>query len=194
MPPTFLRELPAALEAFRFAVEAHGEQRRESDAARFIVHPLEVAALLYNSGHAVHLVAAGVLHDTVENSPATLERIGVRFGEEIAAIVAAVSEDPGIEGFGERKAALRRQIAAAGDGAAAVYAADKVAKVRELRARATRGEHVLDPDHAAGRAKLDHYVASLSMLEEVAAGHPLVRQLRFELEILHALPPRPDLL
>jgi (p)ppGpp synthase/HD superfamily hydrolase len=189
-----LSELPLARQAYTFAWDAHREQRPESDAARFIVHPLEVAALLHNSGHAEQLVAAGILHDTIEDTATTLPDIRAAFGPEIAEIVAAMTEDPTIEDFQQRKAALRQQVADFDSEAAAVYAADKVAKVRELRSRATRGENVLDPDNAAGQDKLEHYVASLAMLEQIAPEHPLVRQLRFELELLRALPPRPDLL
>lgn len=58
--PSFLDDLPLAREASTFAREAHREQRRESDAAQFIVHPLEVASLLHNTGHPDHLVAAGL--------------------------------------------------------------------------------------------------------------------------------------
>jgi (p)ppGpp synthase/HD superfamily hydrolase len=192
--PTFLHSLPIALKAFAFAREAHREQRRESDAAQFIIHPLEVGSLLHNTGHADHVVAAGILHDTIEDSAATAQAIRARFGAEVAEIVEAMSEDPAIPGYEERKAALRRRIAAFGPSACAVYAADKVAKVRELRSRAARGEDVLDPRHESARGRLEHYVASLSMLEQANPQHPLVRQLRFELEILHALPPRPDLL
>jgi (p)ppGpp synthase/HD superfamily hydrolase len=191
--PTFLQGLPLSLEAFGFAREAHQEQRRESDAAEFIVHPLEVGSLLYATGHPDHLVAAGILHDTVEESGTTVEAIRAQFGPEVAAITAALSEDPTNEDFAERKAALRQQIASAGPDATAVYAADKVAKVRELRSRATRGEDVLGQEHPA-QAKLKHYLDSLEMLEQIASDHPLVGQLRFELEILRALPPRPDLL
>jgi (p)ppGpp synthase/HD superfamily hydrolase len=192
--PSFLRMLPLARRAFRLAREAHGEQRRESDAAPFIVHPLEVAALLHHTGHADHVVAAAILHDTVEDTAMDLETIRTEFGREIARLVAAMTEDPVIESFEDRKAALRRQIAGFGEDAAAIYAADKVAKVRELRSRATRDEAVLDAEHAPTRDTLDHYAASLEMLEGVAQHHPLVRQLRFELEVLLALPPRPDLL
>ncbi len=95
---------------------------------------------------------------------------------------------------GGSRASLRQQIAAFGPDASAVYAADKVAKVRELRSRPTRGEDVLDPHNAPAQAKLQYYRASLEMLEQITAEHPLVRQLRFELEILDALPPRRDLL
>ena len=87
------------------------------------------------------------------------------------------------------KAALRHRVARFNGSAIAVYAADKVAKVRELRAHATRDPSMLAPDGAAP-ARLDHYLESLAMLEDAMPDHPLVRQLRFELEVLHALPPQ----
>jgi (p)ppGpp synthase/HD superfamily hydrolase len=192
--PTFLAQLPVARRAFAFADTAHRQQRRESDAARFIIHPLEVASLLYTTGHSDPVVAAGILHDTIENTAVGRQDIQDRFGPRVADVVAAMTEDETIADFTERKASLRRQIAANGLEATAVYAADKIAKVRELRSRATRGEDVLDPERSDARAMLEHYLASLAMLEQITPEHPLVRQLRFELEMLNALPPRPDLL
>ena len=185
--PTFLRELPLARAAFAFAREQHRCQRRESDEAPFILHPLEVASLLRNTGHGENIVAAGILHDTVEDTDVRVEEIRERFGPGVAELVLAVTEDPGIEPFEARKAALREKIANGGSDAAAVYAADKVAKVRELRAQITRDPAV--PQATSSRRRLEHYLESLTMLEHVAGGHPLVRQLRFELEALHALPP-----
>lgn len=107
----------------------------------------------------------------------------------MAALVAAMTEDPTIEDFATRKAALRQQIESVGADATAVYAADKVAKVRELRAQATRDPGTLHGASAPGRPRLEHYVQSATMLERVAPDHSLVRQLRFELEALEALPP-----
>ncbi|MBV8734484.1 MAG: hypothetical protein JO120_06875, partial [Solirubrobacterales bacterium] len=49
--PTFMEDLPQARAALAFARELHRGQRRESDEAQFILHPLEVAALLHNTGH-----------------------------------------------------------------------------------------------------------------------------------------------
>jgi (p)ppGpp synthase/HD superfamily hydrolase len=187
--PTFLRELPVAREAFAWAAELHRGQRREVDAAPFVLHPLEVGSLLYNTGHPDHVVAAGVLHDTVENSDIRIEDIERRFGKEVARIVAAMTEDPRIEDYEERKAALRRQIAELGRGASAVYAADKVTKVRELRAQAACDPSIREAVVNGTHPKLAHYLESLRTLEEIDPGHPLVRQLRFELEVLSALPP-----
>ena len=85
--------------------------------------------------------------------------------------------------YSERKARLRDAIAAADADAAAVFAADKVAKARELRMSLARRSRPVDPD------KLEHYWASLALLERRLGHHPLVRQFRFELETLELLPP-----
>jgi (p)ppGpp synthase/HD superfamily hydrolase len=190
--PTFLEDLAQARAALEYARELHRGQRRESDDAPFILHPLEVAALLYNTGHPDRVVAAGILHDTVEDSEAGVQDIEALFGADLAALVSAMTENPAIEDYRARKAGLRGQIARLGPEATAVYAADKVAKVRELRARATRDPDLLDRADEAVRLKIEHYRESLAMLERENGGHPLVRQLRFELEALTTLPPYAD--
>src|SRR5579871_5289378 len=171
--PTFLTDLPLARDALDFAHDLHRGQRRRSDEAPFILHPLEVAALLYTTGYGEIAVAAGILHDTVEDTGIETEAITDRFGTEVGALVGAMTEDPGIEPYEERKAALRRQIAEFGSDATAVYAADKVAKVRELRAQAGRDPGLLRSE-AVG-AKLEHYSESLAMLEQATPEHPLVQ-------------------
>ncbi len=186
--PRFLDSLPRARAALALARELHRGQRRESDQAPFILHPLEVAALLHNTGHPEPVVAAGILHDSVENASVSIEDIEGRLGSDVAGLVAAMTEDESIEGFERRKAALRDQIAEAGPPAAALYAADKVTKARELRARLAMQPDLIGSEPKE-QARLDHYRQSLAMLEENAPDHPLVRQLRFELEALAALPP-----
>jgi (p)ppGpp synthase/HD superfamily hydrolase len=189
--PSFARELPLTGAAIRFAEDVHRGRLRESDHARFILHPLEVAALLHAFGAPDAVVAAAILHDAVEEQGAALAEIERRFGGELADLVGALTENPAIGRHAARKAALRRQVALAGVDAATIFAADKVAKVRELRVRLaqarTRGDH--DPVDAA--AKLEHYRASLAMLSDRLPDHPLVGLLRFELETLSALPPGP---
>lgn len=188
--PSFVVRLPLARQALLFARELHRGQRRESDEAPFILHPLEVAALLHATGHSETVIASGILHDTVEDTEVGVEAIEQRFGREVAELVNAMTEDPGIEPWEERKAALRRQIAAFGEDATAVYAADKVCKVRELRARASRDPDLVRGGRDDSRVRLEHYIESLAMLEEATPNHPLVGMLRFELEALRALPPR----
>lgn len=92
----------------------------------------------------------------------------------------AVSEDASINDERDRKSALRVQVARSAVEAAAVFAADKVSKVRELRSQMGCGLPKEEAD-----AKLNHYSASLSMLDRrLGRRHVLVEQLRFELEML----------
>ena len=79
------------------------------------------------------MLAAALLHDAVEDSQLTVGEIVERFGAEIGEIVAALTEDPSIEDWVERKDGLRAQVVAAGASAVAVYAADKLEKLRETR-------------------------------------------------------------
>ena len=189
--PSYLDELPLAGEAFEFTAERHAGQVREGDAAPFLLHPLEVGALLHVFGYPDHVVAAGLLHDILESSDTTALELRMRFGPAIARLVEAVSEEPAVADAVERKARLRQQVASAGPEAAAIFAADKLSKVREIRMLAARGE--ISRDDPATSRKLEHYTASRAMLETALGDLPLVRLLAFELEALYALPPSPAL-
>jgi (p)ppGpp synthase/HD superfamily hydrolase len=166
--------LPQA--ALDFARARHEGQQRDADDQPFVLHPLEVATLLRDSGAEDHVVAAGALHDVIEDTEVEQEELRERFGSKVADLVGDLTDDPSIEGKDDRRAALRRQVAEAGPEAATVFAADKVSKSRELRLKAERGA-LTDAD----RAKIDHYERSCEMLEKAIPGHILVELLRFEL-------------
>jgi (p)ppGpp synthase/HD superfamily hydrolase len=184
---TFLRDLPLARAAVKFASERHAGQRREADGAEFILHPIEVAALLERSGYPDHVVAAAVLHDVLEDTDAERADLESRFGPEVAEIVALVSDDPSIEDEEQRKDDVRERVRRAGGFATVVYAADKISKVRELRGMIHGGL-----DRSQAEVKLDRYRRSLAMLENVIPDSRLVEVLRFEIEALERLPPTID--
>lgn len=186
-PPPFARGRPRVEEAVTYAASRHAAQRRDSDAAPFLLHLLEVAALLVGREFDDDVVTAGILHDVLEKTDGTLDEIRARFGERTAGLVAAVTEDDSIDSYEERKEALRRQVEQRGHDALAVYAADKLAKTRELRSQAAR-EHVSLADPALER-RLVHYEKSLLLLERAAPDLPFLGQLRFELWALRRLPP-----
>ena len=188
-PPPFLGNRPLTRAAVDFAAQRHEQQRRESDAAPFLLHPLEVAVLLVGRGFGDEVVAAGVLHNILEKTDVTREELRERFGERTAALVESVSEDAEIDDYEQRKAGLRRRVGAAGPEAHAIYAADKLAKTREMRALAARA-HLSLTDPRLKR-RLVHYEQSLALLESVTPDLPLVGQLRFELWALRCLPPGP---
>ena len=182
--PSFVEELPLTRSALEFAAARHTGQRRAADHAPFILHPLEVAQLLRGRGYDDDVVAAAVLHEVIEDAGVGHQELEQRFGTRVAELVSAVSEPWPTGTYRERKARLRDAVEGADPDAVAIYAADKVAKLRELRlAMACRADYT--PDHD----QLEHYWASLELLERRSAGDPLVRQLRFELEALALLPP-----
>jgi (p)ppGpp synthase/HD superfamily hydrolase len=185
--PPFVAGRPLARAALDWATTLHRGQLRAVDRAPFILHPTEVAALLSGRGCDEEVIAAGLLHDVVEKTDADLGDVRDRFGERVARIVAAVTEDPSIADYRARKAALRAQVAAAGPDAHVVYCADKLVKTRELRAEAARTEALLD--EPALRRRLDHYRQSVIMLHSVAPGLAMLDQLAFELWALRTLPP-----
>jgi GTP pyrophosphokinase len=77
--------------AFIFASERHeGQQRRSGE--DFILHPLGVAKILAELGRDDTTLAAALIHDTVEDTHATVEEIRAEFGEEVANLVEGVTK------------------------------------------------------------------------------------------------------
>jgi (p)ppGpp synthase/HD superfamily hydrolase len=181
---TFLRHLPLTQRAVELAVQLHAGQHRAADRAPFVVHPMEVASMLDRAHYPDYVVAAAVLHDVVEHTGEDVADLEARFGRPVAELVAAVTNDPSIADEDERKAELRERVRHRGGYAAAVYAADKVSKVREFRTAMAAG---VPADELRG--KLDRHRESLAMLEETIPGSRLVELLRFEIEAVSELPP-----
>lgn len=81
---------PEALRVVRDALvvayAAHSGQKRKSGEP-FIIHPVEVASLLAGLRMDVDCVAAGLLHDTVEDTPVTFEQLEARYGRSLRQIV-----------------------------------------------------------------------------------------------------------
>lgn len=77
--------------AIDFAIKAHEGQKRKSGEP-YIVHPLSVAATLIEWGMDIDTVLAGVLHDTVEDTDATLDEIENLFGHDVAFLVDGVTK------------------------------------------------------------------------------------------------------
>jgi (p)ppGpp synthase/HD superfamily hydrolase len=185
----FVERSPLTQRALAFAERHHAHQTRDLDGeVPLVTHPVEVACLLHEAGYPDEVVAARVLHDVLEDTDVEAAELEERFGPQVAQLVMNVSDDPSIEDEAERKAALRRQVAEAGEDAVLVFAADKVSKARELRLRASRRGGFQPGD----RDKVEHYKASLEMLTRQVPGHRFVDQLRTELQALHSLSGRGD--
>ena len=81
--------------AFAFACERHADQRRRSG-EEFITHPVEVAKICAGLRLDTETLCAALLHDTVEDTSASLDQVREVFGEEIAQLVDGVTKLTGI--------------------------------------------------------------------------------------------------
>ena len=76
-----------------FACEKHSGQRRRLSDAPYFLHPMEVAAIVGTMSDSQELLAAAVLHDTVEDTDTTLEEIREHFGRRVSLLVMTETED-----------------------------------------------------------------------------------------------------
>ena len=123
------------LKACAFAAHKHRNQRRKDQARTpYINHPLTVARVLAEEGGVIdaEVLAAAILHDTLEDTDTTLKELQNAFGKRIAAMVAEVTDDKTIP----KPVRKQRQIDHAShksQGAALIKAADKICNLRDLK-------------------------------------------------------------
>jgi (p)ppGpp synthase/HD superfamily hydrolase len=156
--------------AIRFLLDAYEGARVRP--GKGLPHAQTVADVLGDAGADETTQLAGLLHDVVEDTPRTIDDVRDAFGDEICALVTALTEDVEIERYTDRKQALRKQIEAAGSPIVDIAVADKVATLRHAVVTGTK----------ISKRKLTHYRAVLAIGE--ASGAP--QRLSDELEELLA--------
>ena len=143
--------------AIVFAVRAHAGTERRGKGFPYIVHPMEAVEIVATMTRDQELLAAAVLHDTVEDTDTTVEQIREEFGPRVASLVASES-DMVVEGVSEadswhaRKQAAIDRLARASHDAKIVALGDKLSNMRAIaRDYAVQGDalwslfHVTDP-------------------------------------------------
>jgi len=138
-------------------------------AGKTVEHPIAVGELLTDDRQPPTVVVAGLLHDVLEDTDVTPAELHTRFGPDIARVVEALTQDAAIVKYGERKAALRRQILDADPEAAIVSLADKAAKLQSL-------------EHRPKDRRMTHYRATLDGIEARYGRSRLSERLREQLE------------
>ena len=83
-------DLDLLTRAYRFSASSHDGQQRASGEP-YLSHPLQVAGLLVDFKMDVTTVTAGLLHDVLEDTPATKDDLVREFGQEIAELVDGVT-------------------------------------------------------------------------------------------------------
>ena len=160
--------------AIIFAVKAHSGTERRGKGYPYIVHPIEAVEIVATMTADQELLAAAALHDTVEDTDVTVEQVRAEFGERVAALVAAESEEKH-EGVSEedswyaRKQAAIDRLSKATHDAKMVALGDKLSNMRAIaRDYAEIGDALWNRFHAKDPKDHEwHYRGLLEALREL---------------------------
>jgi len=128
------KQILLILKACEFAADKHRNQRRKDQTRTpYINHPLSVARALAEEGGVkdAEILAAAILHDTLEDTRTTLKELQKAFGRRVASMVAEVTDDKTLP----KQVRKQRQIdhgPRKSKGAALIKVADKICNLRDL--------------------------------------------------------------
>ena len=126
--------LDVVLKAVEFAAHKHTDQRRkDAKASPYINHPIALARILRAEGDVDDpaVIAAALLHDTVEDTETSYRELRGQFGAKVADIVAEVTDTKWLK-RGSRKRLQISKASHATEGAKLVKLADKIANLRDI--------------------------------------------------------------
>lgn len=147
--------------AIEVAAKAHKNQTRKCTDIPYITHPYTVGMMLLREGLSEEVVAAGILHDTVEDTSITLEFIQREFGEKVAKIVKGCSEPDKTLPWEDRKKHTIEYLKTASFEEQVVSCADKLHNITTVyEAYKEIGEEVWKR-FKRGRDKQEWYYRSL---------------------------------
>nr|WP_304259827.1 HD domain-containing protein [Phascolarctobacterium succinatutens] len=119
-------------DAIAYAATMHRNGLRKGTTMPYIVHPLEVMHILEVMTGDKHLMAAGVLHDVVEDTSATLEDVYAKFGDDIGTLVEGHTEKHKEDPWEKRKEEALAHLAKADAREQKLVLADKLANMRAI--------------------------------------------------------------
>ena len=160
--------------AIVFAVRAHAGTERRGKGFPYIVHPMEAMEIVATMTRDQELLAAAALHDTVEDTDVTIEQIRAEFGDRVASLVAAESDEPhqsrdSIENWRARKQAAIDRLSSGSRDAKIVALGDKLSNMRAIaRDYAEQGDKLWNIFHSNDRKDHEwHYRGLADALSEL---------------------------
>jgi (p)ppGpp synthase/HD superfamily hydrolase len=175
--------LPLVKSAFDWAaVWHHGQYRKYPDVqVPYMSHIAGVAAILSRHGFEAEVVAAGALHDVIEDCNVTFETLREKFGETVAVLVRHVSEEDKSLSWEERKRAYYEHFPKKPWSAQAITLADKIDNFQSIVVCAKQFGDPWKMFKRGKEAQVERFTALKKSAVEANPGHPLVA------EYVHAL-------
>ena len=171
--------------AARFAIDAHRGTERRGKAYPYILHPMEAASIVATITNDQEMLAAAILHDTVEDTEVTIGQIREMFGDRVAELVRHETAplDDNLT-WRERKAEQVKQLENAPYDSKVVALGDKLSNMRGIAWDYQQvGDEVWSLFHAPdGKTDVEWYYRSLgealSVLSDTLAYKEFVRLLK----------------
>ena len=156
-------------DAIAYATYYHAGQLRKGTDLPYIVHPMEVMVILSRMNASTPLLMAGILHDTVEDTNATIEEIADRFGAETAALVDAHTEKHKNRSWWERRRTSVEHLRTAQRDVKLLIMADKLSNLRSMAHDYARiGDTLWERFHVGRDMQAKYYAMSIDALSDLA--------------------------
>jgi (p)ppGpp synthase/HD superfamily hydrolase len=169
-------------EAFNFATKAHKNQTRKKDAdpeVPYIAHSAAVAVILSRADADQITIAAGILHDVVEDTDVSIKDVEEKFGKEVAGIVSDVTEFDKNLSWNVRKEQAIKHVKNMNEKSLLVKTADKIHNLYSLiEAYEKHGAKTFDVFKAPADEMLEMDKKLYESLIEKWPDNPLLIQLK----------------
>jgi len=173
--------------AVRIATLAHEGQRRKEADIPYVSHPVSVAFKLLSHGFSETVVAAGLVHDVLEDTEYPQAQLQENLGDEVLTIVLAVTNDDALS-WEEKKLRYIETVRNGPEGAKAVAIADKIHNAESLlNAYVEVGPQVWKNFNRGKEKKMWFEHEMLAMIKEVWT-HPMIAEYELLVEQMDALP------
>ncbi|MEH7503952.1 HD domain-containing protein [Neobacillus drentensis] len=170
--------------ALQVASKSHRKQCRKNTDIPYITHPVTVGMMLMKAGYDEDIIAAGILHDTVEDTDLTLNDIEREFGPRIARIVEGCSEPNKSLPWKERKEHTIEFLKTAPEEIRVVACADKLHNIRSIiKDYELQGDAVWERFNAGKEHQAWYYKNIVESLGQISS-FPLLKELQTEVELL----------
>ena len=163
--------LNVIMRAAVFAAERHrGQVRKGADSTPYIEHPLAVAQALAEEGGVddAEMLAAALLHDTIEDTPTVYDDLSEEFGDRVAGMVVELTDDKRLP-KAERKQLQIEHAAHICRDAQQIKLADKLCNLREILAN--------PPADWSVARKAQYFEWSKRVVDQMRGANPVLEQL-----------------
>ena len=167
--------------AFQFALNKHEGQYRKGTNIPYITHPFAVAMILKHHEYSDDVVAAGLLHDTLEDTETTEQEVMEQFGETVLELVRGASEEDKTLSWEERKRHTIETLPLNNMDQLAVIVADKLHNLRSIQEEIDKtGDAVWGRFNRGKREQSWYYTSIANALKPVMKNMRLARKLDAE--------------